>query len=68
MPANILPGLQARAHAALCGRDFVTPDDVKTLSTAVLEHRLILRPGYEIQGLSTTEVIDSLMREVVVPR
>ncbi len=60
--------LSARAHAALCGRDFVTPDDVKTLCTAVLEHRLILRPEYEIQGLSTSEVVEALMREVVVPR
>jgi MoxR-like ATPase len=60
--------LAARAHAVICGRDFVTPDDIKTLSAAVLEHRLILRPEYEIQGLAVTEVIDSLLREVAVPR
>jgi MoxR-like ATPase len=60
--------LAARAHAVICGRDFVTPDDIKTLCRAVLEHRLILRPEYEIQGLAVSEVIDSLLREVAVPR
>jgi MoxR-like ATPase len=60
--------LAARAHAALSGRDFVTPDDVKTLCVPVLEHRLILRPEYEIQGLTVSEVIESLLREVAVPR
>lgn len=60
--------LAARAHAVVSGRDFVTPDDIKGLSGAVLEHRLILRPEYEIQGLSVSEVVDSLLREVAVPR
>jgi MoxR-like ATPase len=60
--------LAARAHAVICGRDFVTPDDIKTLCRAVLEHRLILRPEYEIQGLAVSEVIDSLLGEVAVPR
>jgi MoxR-like ATPase len=44
--------MAARAHAAISGRDFVTPDDVKMMSTSVLEHRLILRPEFEIEGLS----------------
>ncbi len=44
--------LSSRAHAALAGRDFVTPDDVKALAVPVLEHRLILRPEFEIEGMS----------------
>jgi MoxR-like ATPase len=46
----------------------VTPDDVKSLASPVLEHRLILRPEYEIQGLTVVEVIGSLLQEVAVPR
>ena len=60
--------LAARAYAAVSGRDFVTPDDVKQMALPVLEHRLILQPDYEIEGLTTTEAINSIMREVTVPR
>lgn len=60
--------LASRAAAALAGRDFVTPDDVKSLATPVLEHRLILRPEFEIEGLSVAEVIHNILQEVAVPR
>lgn len=60
--------LAARAYAALSGRDFVTPDDIKALAVPILEHRLILRPEYEIQGLTASEVIESMLQEIAVPR
>src|SRR6185503_8050060 len=60
--------LAGRAHAALAMRDFVTPDDLKTMATPVLEHRLILRPEFEIEGLSIGEVIQSILQQVAVPR
>jgi len=60
--------LASRAAAALAGRDFVTPDDIKSMATPVLEHRLILRPEYEIEGLTIPEVIGRLLQEVTVPR
>jgi MoxR-like ATPase len=60
--------LAARTHAAICGRDFITPDDIKTMSPAVLEHRLILRPEFEIEGLSVKEVIGEILKGIVVPR
>jgi MoxR-like ATPase len=60
--------LGARAYAAVSGRDFVTPDDVKLLAPRVLEHRLILRPDYEIEGLSAREVVDAVLQQVAVPR
>jgi MoxR-like ATPase len=60
--------LAARANAALTGRDFVTPDDVKTMTVPVLEHRLILRPEFEIEGLSVREVIERILQEIAVPR
>ena len=60
--------LSARAYAAIAGRDFVTPDDVKTMAGAVLEHRVILRPEYEIEGYTIPEVIQQILKEVAVPR
>jgi len=60
--------MAARACAAMSGRDFVTPDDIKTMAVPVLEHRLILRPEFEIEGLSVTEVIQQILQQVAVPR
>ncbi len=60
--------LSSRAHAALCGRDFVTPDDIKAQALAVLGHRIILRPEYEIEGLAIEEVVQQILQEVTVPR
>ena len=60
--------LAARVHAAIAGRDYVTPDDVKAMAYPVLEHRLILRPEYEIEGLTASEVIGRILEEVSVPR
>jgi len=60
--------LASRAAAAISGRDFVTPDDIKTMAYPVLEHRLILRPEFEIEGVSVNEVIGKLLQEVAVPR
>jgi MoxR-like ATPase len=60
--------LASRALAALAGRDFVTPDDVKAMSGPVLEHRLILRPEFEIEGTSVGEVIGRILEQVTVPR
>jgi MoxR-like ATPase len=60
--------LASRANAAIAGRDFVTPDDVKAMTEAVLGHRLVLRPEYEIEGVTIQEVIGKLMEQVTVPR
>ncbi len=60
--------LAARAYAVVGGKDFVTPDDIKALALPVLEHRLILRPEYEIEGLTVAEVVESILREIPVPR
>jgi MoxR-like ATPase len=60
--------LSSRAAAALAGRDFVTPDDIKALAVPVLGHRILLRPEYEIEGLAIEEVIEQILQEVTVPR
>ena len=60
--------LASRAQAAMNGRDFVTPDDVKSLAQPVLGHRLVLRPEYEVEGVTITEVVHKLLEQVAVPR
>ncbi|MBW2412577.1 MAG: MoxR family ATPase [Deltaproteobacteria bacterium] len=60
--------LAGRTFAAINHRDFTTPDDIKAMATPVLEHRLILRPEYEIEGLTVKEVIEDILKEVAVPR
>jgi len=58
----------ARAWAWLSGRDFVTPDDVKSLAQATLAHRLGLRPEAELEGVDVTQVLSSALGSVPVPR
>ncbi len=60
--------LASRARAALDGRDFTTPDDIRHLVAPVLGHRLVIRPEYEIEGLSIEETIESIIAAVPVPR
>jgi MoxR-like ATPase len=60
--------MASRANAAISGRDFVTPDDVKFMALPVLGHRLIMRPEFEIEGLTVSEVIEQVLRQVAVPR
>ena len=58
----------ARARAALDGRDFVIPDDVKTLAPALLRHRLILTPAAEINGRQVEEVVLEIIEGIEAPR
>jgi len=65
--ANMLASA-ARAHAALNGRDFVIPDDVKTLALPVLRHRVILSASAEIEGLSADRIVSEILDRTAAPR
>ena len=65
--ANMLASA-ARGRAILEGRDYVIPDDIKMLVGATLSHRVVLAPGAEIDGTSTSAVIDQVANEVAAPR
>ncbi len=58
----------AKAWAAMHGREFVVPDDVKAMAKPVLRHRLLLKPEAELEGLTPDAVIDALLDSVPVPR
>ena len=58
----------AKALAAMSNRDFVTPDDIQKIAYPVLNHRIILTPEREMEGIETKEVIDSIVKSIEVPR
>ena len=65
--ANMLASA-ARAFAALNGRDFVIPDDVKLLALPVLRHRVILSASAEIEGLSADRIVSEILDRTAAPR
>ena len=58
----------SKAYALLQGRDFVTPDDIKTIVPAVLEHRLIISADAEMQGFTVEKLAQSLLDKIEVPK
>jgi MoxR-like ATPase len=60
--------LVAKARAAIDGRDYLLPDDVKAAAVPVLRHRLIMRPEAELEGLDTDRIIREVLAGVEVPR
>ncbi len=60
--------LAAKTYAAILGRDYVTPDDVKYVVPPVYRHRILLKPEAEIEGLDAEAVIQRLLGQVEVPR
>jgi MoxR-like ATPase len=58
----------SKAMAALNGRDFVKPEDVKEMVYPVLNHRIILTPEKEMEGVTTKKVIDQIIEKVEIPR
>ncbi|MEM9998183.1 MAG: MoxR family ATPase, partial [Bacteroidota bacterium] len=58
----------AKAVAAMAGRDFVTPDDVRAVASPVLRHRLQLTAEREIEGVRMDTVVDRVVQSVEVPR
>ncbi|MCP4520671.1 MAG: MoxR family ATPase [Cytophagales bacterium] len=58
----------AKAIAAMRGRDFVTPEDIKGVAAAVLGHRIMLTPEKEMEGVTTKELVSEIIEAVEIPR
>jgi MoxR-like ATPase len=58
----------AKGFAALRGRDFVTPEDIKEAAIPVLQHRVIVTPEREMEGISSVEIIKQIVESVAIPR
>ena len=57
----------ARCRAALSGRDFVTPEDVKAVAVPALSHRLMLKPELWVQQLAAEDIVRSILEQVPTP-
>ncbi|ELZ02515.1 AAA family ATPase [Natrialba asiatica] len=57
----------ARAYAAITGRSYVTPDDIKRVARSVLAHRLVLTPDATVNGVDKSQVVDGVLESVPVP-
>ncbi|MFO8079979.1 MAG: MoxR family ATPase [Armatimonadota bacterium] len=66
--ASVMLLLTSRVLAALSGRDYLIPDDVKQMAPATLRHRMILRPEADIEGLSADDIISGVLATIEVPR
>ena len=58
----------AKSFAAIRGRDFVTPEDIKEASFAVLRHRIMVSPEREMEGLTADEIIRQILENIEIPR
>ena len=58
----------SKAFAAIAGRDFVTPEDIKNAAIPVLKHRVILTPEREMEGLTSHQIIEQIIESVEIPR
>ena len=66
--AGLMVLTASKALAALQGRSHVLPDDVKAVAKPVLRHRLVLKPGAEVEGYSTDDVLDEVLTRTEIPR
>jgi MoxR-like ATPase len=60
--------MASKARAALLGRPHVVPDDIKAVAKPVLRHRLLLKPGAEVDGFTTDHVLDEILARTEIPR
>jgi MoxR-like ATPase len=58
----------SKAHAAMDGRDYVIPDDVKATVRPVLRHRIMLRPEADLEGVTPDQVLEDVVRAIEVPK
>lgn len=58
----------AKAKAAIFGRDFITPEDVKFIAPSVLRHRVLLNPESELEGVTPSDVVRQVIDKVEIPR
>ncbi len=58
----------SKAMAAIHGRDFVTPDDIKKIAPAVLSHRILLTPEREMEGITAEKVVQQIIETIEIPR
>jgi MoxR-like ATPase len=56
----------AKAYAAVCGRDYVVPDDVKRIAVDSVYHRLILKPEADLEGITAQSIVKEIVRDIPI--
>jgi len=60
--------VSAKAKAAINGKDFITPDDIKFVAPHVLKHRVVLTPEKEMEGVAPSEIVNEIIEKIEIPR
>jgi MoxR-like ATPase len=60
--------LIAKAVAAVEGRDFMIPDDVKTAAPPILRHRMLLKPEADLEGITSDQIVGEILASIAVPQ
>jgi MoxR-like ATPase len=58
----------SKAYAAMNGRDFVTPEDIKQVAVPVLQHRIIVTPEREMEGMTSKQIVNQIIQTIEIPR
>lgn len=58
----------SKTYAAIHGRDFVTPEDIKAVSIPVLQHRVMVTPEREMEGITISQIISDIIKSIEIPR
>ncbi len=58
----------SKAYAAMNGRDFITPEDIKQVAIPVLQHRIIITPEREMEGVTSKQIINQIIQSIEIPR
>jgi len=66
--AAIAMMLAAKAAAAMEGRDFLIPDDVKSIAPPILRHRMILKPEADLEGVTPDQVVAEVVAGIAIPK
>ncbi|GHM99928.1 magnesium chelatase [Cytophagales bacterium WSM2-2] len=66
--ASLAIMISAKSLALISGRDFVSPEDIKTVALPVLRHRIVLSPEKEMEGISADDVVQLIVNKIEVPR
>ena len=66
--ASLALMMASKATAAINGRDFVIPEDLKAVGKSILKHRIILTAETEMEGISEDEVLNELFATIEIPR
>ncbi|MCG3217819.1 MAG: MoxR family ATPase, partial [Candidatus Heimdallarchaeota archaeon] len=65
--ASMWLAIAGKAHALLNGRDYVSPQDVQAVAPSILRHRIIIKPEYEFDGMTSEDIVERVLQHTSIP-